>query len=204
MNMNLHKNDLPADVRFSSSVAIDTETMGLVLKRDRLCLVQLCSPEGEVHLVQMEPDGYHEAENLRRLLVDKDVLKIFHFARFDVGILNHSLSIKVSPVYCTKIASKLARTYSDKHGLKNLCKEVLNVEISKHEQSSDWGNSSLSKEQLIYARGDVVHLHALKAKLDELLLREKRMSLAQKCFDAIELIVELDQFGLPPEELFQH
>ncbi|MDR3151589.1 MAG: ribonuclease H-like domain-containing protein [Holosporaceae bacterium] len=202
--MNLHKNDLPADVKFSGSVAVDTETMGLVLRRDRLCLVQLCSSEGEVHMVQMEPESYHRAENLRNLMADKNVLKIFHFARFDVGILNHSLGIMVSPVYCTKIASKLARTYSDKHGLKSLCKEVLNVEISKHEQSSDWGSSNLSREQLVYARGDVIHLHALKAKLDELLFREKRMQLAQKCFDAIELITELDQFGLPSEELFQH
>ncbi|MDR1362314.1 MAG: ribonuclease D [Holosporaceae bacterium] len=202
--MNLHKNDLPAGLEFSGSVAVDTEAMGLVLKRDRLCLVQLCSPTGEVHLVQMDPERCSEAVNLRNLLSDKNTLKIFHFARFDMGILNHSLGIGVSPVYCTKIASKLARTYSDRHGLKNLCREILGVDISKHEQSSDWGTQNLSKEQLVYARGDVIHLHALKAKLDEMLMRENRMLLAQKCFDALEAIVALDHFGMPPEELFQH
>ncbi|MDR2681515.1 MAG: ribonuclease H-like domain-containing protein [Holosporaceae bacterium] len=202
--MNLYKNDLPSEVKFSSSVAIDTEAMGLILRRDRLCLVQLCSAEGDVHMVQMENDQEHRAINLKKLLTDESVLKIFHFARFDVGLLNYSLGIRVNNIYCTKIASKLARTYSDKHGLKNICKELLNIDISKHEQSSDWGSQELSAEQLSYAQSDVLHLHALKNKLDEILIREGRFELAQKCFRTIDLISELDLLSISPEELFQH
>ncbi|MDR2724022.1 MAG: ribonuclease H-like domain-containing protein [Holosporaceae bacterium] len=202
--MNLYKNDLPSQVKFSSSVAVDTEAMGLVLRRDRLCLVQLCSADGDVHMVQMEIGQEHQAVNLKKLLVDQSILKIFHFARFDVGLLNYSLGIRVNNIYCTKIASKLARTYSDKHGLKNICKELLGLEISKHEQSSDWGSLELSPEQLIYAQGDVLHLHALKNKLDKILIREGRLSLAQKCFSTIDLISELDLLGISSEEFFLH
>ncbi|MDR3179924.1 MAG: ribonuclease H-like domain-containing protein [Holosporaceae bacterium] len=202
--MNLYKNDLPPQVEFSPSVAVDTEAMGLVVRRDRLCLVQLCSAEGDVHMVQMEIGQEHRAVNLKKLLQDQSVLKIFHFARFDVGLLNYSLGIRVSNIYCTKIASKLARTYCDKHGLKSICKELLGIEVSKHEQSSDWGSQELSQEQLIYAMGDVLHLHAIKNKLDEMLVREKRSDLAQKCFGALDLITELDLLNISPEELFLH
>ncbi|MDR2645622.1 MAG: ribonuclease H-like domain-containing protein [Holosporaceae bacterium] len=202
--MNYYRNDLPADVTFKGSVAIDTEAMGLVIKRDRLCLVQICSEEGEVHLVQIRKGCQNEAQNLKKILTDESILKIFHFARFDVSLLNYTFGIKVTPIYCTKIASKLARTYSEKHGLKNLCKEILGVEISKHEQSSDWGNDQLSAEQLKYASGDVLHLHKLKSKLDEMLLREGRMSLAKRCFGAIALVSDLELGDINPDELFLH
>ncbi len=202
--MILHQNDLPSDVVFKNSVAIDTETMGLQTKRDRLCLVQLCSENGDVHMVQIQKGQQDKAVNLKRLLEDKSVLKIFHFARFDVSILNHTFGIHVNPVYCTKIASKLVRTYTDKHGLKNLCKEILDIELSKQEQSSDWGRSELTKEQLTYAANDVLYLHRLKARLDEMLEREGRTELAHKCFDALHLISELELRGYSPEELFQH
>ncbi|GHU18445.1 3'-5' exonuclease [Alphaproteobacteria bacterium] len=202
--MNLYKNDLPSDVKFSESVAVDTEAMGLVIKRDRLCLVQMCSSDGEVHMVQMEKDQGHDAVNLQKLLTDQSIQKIFHFARFDVSLLNYSLGIRVSNIYCTKIASRLARSYTDKHGLKNICRELLGVEISKNEQSSDWGKDELSPEQLNYAQGDVLHLHALRNKLNEILIREGRFELAKKCFDALDLISDLDLYGISPEEFFQH
>lgn len=202
--MVLHQNDLPSDVVFKKSVAIDTETMGLQTKRDRLCLVQLCSEDGDVHMVQIQKGQQDKAVNLKRLLEDKSVLKIFHFARFDISILNHTFGIQVDPIYCTKIASKLVRTYTDKHGLKNLCKEILDIELSKQEQSSDWGRSELTKEQLTYAANDVLYLHRLKARLDEMLEREGRMELAYKCFNALHLISELELRGYSPEELFQH
>jgi ribonuclease D len=202
--MNLHQNDLPTHVIFKNSVAIDTETMGLVTKRDRLCLVQLCSSTGDVHMVQIQKDQQHKAENLRKLLTDSSVLKIFHFARFDISILNYTFGIKVNPIYCTKIASKLIRTYTDKHGLKNLCKDILGVDISKQEQSSDWGKRELSAEQLKYAAGDVLYLHKLKEKLDVMLEREGKTALAQKCFTAIDIISELEVGSINPEELFQH
>lgn len=202
--MNLHLNDLPSGVVFKDSVAVDTETMGLSLKRDRLCLVQLCSKDGDVHMVQIQKGQQDKAVNLRRLLIDDSVLKIFHFARFDVSMLNYTFGIHVSPVYCTKIASKLVRTYTDKHGLKNLCKELLGVELSKQEQSSDWGHSDLTKEQLTYAANDVLYLHDLKKRLDTMLKREGKFELAQKCFDALHLISELELFAYSPEELFQH
>ncbi|MDR2723797.1 MAG: ribonuclease H-like domain-containing protein [Holosporaceae bacterium] len=202
--MNLHKNDLPSSLIFKNSVAIDTEAMGLQIKRDRLCLVQICSEDGEVHLVQILKNQQNEAENLKRLLTDKSILKIFHFARFDVSILNHTFGIKVTPVYCTKIASKLARTYSDKHGLKSLCREILDVEISKQEQSSDWGKTQLSAEQLRYAAKDVLYLHKLKSILDEMLIREDRMLLAQQCFETITLFSDLELADINPDELFLH
>jgi ribonuclease D len=200
----LYQDDLPSDVVFKNSVAIDTETMGLAVKRDRLCLVQLCSEDGDVHIVQIRKDGRDRAENLKKLFADESILKIFHFARFDVAVLNYTFGIEVNPIYCTKIASKLARTYTDKHGLKNLCKEILETDISKQEQSSDWGKEKLSPEQLKYAAGDVLHLHKLKAKLDEMLIRENRMTLAQKCFETAKLFSALDLADAKPDELFAH
>lgn len=202
--MNFHKYDLPANVVFEGSVAVDTEAMGLRIKRDRLCLVQLCSKSGEVHLVQIPKDQQDKAVNLKKLLEDKGILKIFHFARFDIEILNYTFGIRVNNIYCTKIASKLVRTYTEKHGLKSLCREILNIEISKQEQSSDWGREDLSEEQLKYAAGDVLYLHRLKEKLDYMLLRENKMALAQKCFDTLQLISDLELADIVPEELFVH
>ena len=202
--MDLHKNDLPDNLVFKNSVAIDTEAMGLVIKRDRLCLVQICSEDGEVHLVQILKNQQDKAKNLKKLLTDESVLKIFHFARFDVSILNYTFGIKVAPVYCTKIASKLARTYSEKHGLKNLCKEILGIEISKHEQSSDWGKEQLSVDQLKYAAGDVLYLHKLRCQLDRMLIREDRMTLAQRCFEVVTLFSDLELANINPDELFLH
>jgi ribonuclease D len=202
--MNLHKNDLPDCLTFKNSVAIDTETMGLVTKRDRLCLVQICSEDGDVHLVQILKNQHDKSKNLKKLLTDESILKIFHFARFDVSILNYTFGIKVTPVYCTKIASKLVRTYSDKHGLKSICKEILGMEISKQEQSSDWGKEQLSPEQLRYAAGDVLYLHKLRSRLNDMLVREDRMALAQRCFEAISLFSDLELSNINPDELFLH
>ncbi len=202
--MNLYKNDLPDGVIFKDSVAIDTETMGLQTKRDRLCLVQMCSKYGEVHMVQIEKGQQDKAVNLKRLLTDPMVLKIFHFARFDIEILNYTFDIRVNNIYCTKIASKLVRTYSDKHGLKNITKELLGIDISKQEQSSDWGREELTPEQRNYAAGDVLYLHSLKEKLDYMLEREGRKDLAQRCFNSLQLISDLDLMGIVPEELFVH
>ncbi|MDR0677251.1 MAG: ribonuclease H-like domain-containing protein [Holosporaceae bacterium] len=202
--MNFYKNDLPAGVVFKNSVAVDTETMGLVTKRDRLCLVQMCSEDGDVHIVQILKNQQGKAENLKKILTDPNILKIFHFARFDVSILNYTFGIKVNPIYCTKIASKLVRTYSDKHGLKVLCKEILDVDISKHEQSSDWGKENLSPGQLKYAAGDVIYLHKLKARLDEMLIREDRMPLTKRCFAALSVLVDLDLMDVNANEIFLH
>lgn len=202
--MNIYVNDLPSDLMFKDSVAIDTETMGLVLKRDRLCLVQICSLDGSVHMVQIKQGCQDKAENLKKLLTDSSILKIFHYARFDVSILNYTFGIQVNPIYCTKIASKLSRTFTDKHGLKNLCKDLLDIEISKHEQTSDWGKEELSAEQLKYAAGDVLYLHKLKSKLDEILARENKTHIAEKCFDTVSTISALELLNISPEELFQH
>ena len=201
--MNLYQHDLPSDVIFESSVAIDTEAMGLKTGRDRLCVVQMCSAAGDVHIVQIHKNG-PEPENLKKMLQNPSVLKIFHFARFDVTLLNYTFGIEVAPIYCTKIASKLVRTYTDKHGLKNLVKDILGIEISKQEQTSDWGREILSKEQLHYAAGDVLYLHKLKDELDKMLHREEKSDLAQQCFRGIELISRLELAGYSPEELFQH
>ena len=176
----LHKNDLPAGLAFGSSVAIDTETMGLRPHRDRLCVVQLSGGDGNAHLVQFDGKDW-SAPNLKALLADPAVLKIFHFARFDVAVLVHHLGVITAPVYCTKIASKLARTYTDRHGLKDLCGELLGVELSKQQQSSDWGAEKLTDQQRHYAASDVLYLHALKAKLDAMLAREDRQAYAQAC-----------------------
>lgn len=202
--MNLYLGDLPADLKITDSIAIDTEAMGLVTQRDRLCLVQMATVEGEVFMVQFHPGDYQRATNLKKILEDPSILKIFHYARFDVALLNHTFGIKTAPIYCTKIASKLARTYTDRHGLKNLCKELLNVDISKQEQSSDWGSLELSQEQMQYAASDVLHLHKLRDKLNKTLVRENKLNLALKCFEVIDLIVELDLKSYNPEALFTH
>jgi len=177
--------------------------MGLHPERDRLCLVQLSAGDGVCHLVQIAP-GQTQAPRLAELLTDPQVLKLFHFARFDLGILKHALGLNVAPVYCTKIASRLARTFTDRHGLKDLAKDLLGVELSKQQQSSDWGAAELSPEQLKYAAADVLHLHKLKERLDEMLAREGRTELARACFDFLPTRVELDLRGWPAEDIFAH
>jgi len=203
MTVELHKGDLPAKLSFGSSVAIDTETLGLNPLRDRLCLAQLSAGDGTAHLVQFSDDSYDAAE-LRRLLVDPKVLKIFHYARFDLAVLSHYLGVMPQPVYCTKIASRLTRTFTDRHGLKDLCKELLGVELSKQQQSSDWGAEKLSDEQLAYAASDVLYLHQLKAALDALLEREGRTDLAQACFDFLPSRARLDLMGWAEQDIFSH
>jgi ribonuclease D len=203
MAIKLHRGDLPADLSFGPVVAIDTETMGLNPHRDRLCLVQLSAGDGNAHLVQM-PRGRHQAPRLAALLADPAVLKLFHFGRFDIAVLEHALGVRCEPVYCTKIAAKLTRTFTDRFGLKDLCKELLGVDLSKQQQSSDWGADTLSEEQLHYAASDVLHLHALKAKLDVLLAREGRTELAQAAFGFLPSRARLDLAGWPDEDIFAH
>jgi ribonuclease D len=204
MSIYLHKGDLPEDLIFEGSIAIDTEAMGLNPFRDRLCLVQIGTRQGEVHLVQL--DNYYEAPNLKRVLSDPSLQKIFHYARFDVAILYQYLNVWCTPTYCTKIASKLARTYTDKHGLKDLCRELLGIEISKHQQSSDWGAETLTEAQMHYAANDVLHLHAVQDILNQMLLRENRMHLAEDCFSFIKLRCDLDLRGWTDVErdIFNH
>jgi len=203
MTVKLHKGDLPAKTTFGGAVAIDTETLGLNPLRDRLCLAQLSAGDGTAHLVQFADDAY-DAPELRRLLVDPNVLKIFHFGRFDLAVLSHYLGVMPEPVYCTKIASRLTRTYTDRHGLKDLCKDLLGVELSKQQQSSDWGAEQLSDEQLAYAASDVLYLHQLKAALDALLEREGRTDLAQACFDFLPSRARLDLMGWAEQDIFSH
>ena len=204
MPQTLHHGDLP-DGLFAGaqSLAIDSETMGLRLGRDPLCVVQLCGPSGDPHVVQLERPGYH-APNLKRLLADPAILKIFHFGRFDIAMFDLHLGVLTAPVYCTKIASKLARTYTDHHGLKDVTRELLGIELSKAQQSSDWGAAQLSPDQVLYAASDVVNLHALKAKLDAMLLREGRMGLAQACFDFLPHRARLDVAGWEAVDIFAH
>jgi ribonuclease D len=200
----LHQGDLPAGLFGDvASVAIDSETMGLRLGRDPLCVVQLCGPTGDAHLVQLNRPGYH-APNLKRLLSDPAILKIFHFGRFDIAMFQLHLGVVTAPVYCTKIASKLARTYTDRHGLKDVTRELLGIELSKTQQSSDWGAAELSPEQMVYAAADVIHLHALKTKLDAMLVREGRMGLAQACFDFLPHRAALDVAGWDETDIFDH
>jgi ribonuclease D len=198
-----HRGDLPAGLSFGNSVAIDSETMGLNPWRDRLCVVQLSAGDGTAHVVQL-PQGEYDAPNLKALLTDPKVLKIFHFGRFDIAVLKQYLGVVTTPVYCTKIASKLVRTFTDRHGLKDLCKELLNVELSKQQQSSDWGADSLNDEQLKYAASDVLYLHEMKAKLDVMLAREGRTELAQACFDFLPSRALLDLAGWPEADIFAH
>ncbi len=204
MACHLHQSDLPAGLTFGDAVAIDTETMGLHPDRDRLCLVQLSRGDGDCHLVQFRAGTGYDAPNLTRLLTDTDVLKIFHFARFDVAVLERYLGVTCAPIYCTKIASRLCRTFTDRHGLKDLCRDLLDIEISKQKQSSDWGAASLSQEQLEYAAGDVLHLHALKRALDELLAREGRSELAAACLAFLPHRAKLDLAGWPEVDIFAH
>jgi ribonuclease D len=203
MTVHLYEGDLPDGLTLGAVVAIDTETLGLNPHRDRLCLAQLSGGDGHAHLVRFAPGGY-DAPNLKRLLADPGVLKLFHFARFDVAVFQHYLGVTVAPVYCTKIASKLVRTYTDRHGLKDLLKELLNVDVSKQQQSSDWGAASLSEAQKDYAASDVLHLHAAKAVLDTRLAREGRTAIAQACFDFLPTRAALDLLGWPETDIFAH
>jgi len=203
MAIKLHKGDLPSDVDFGQSVAIDTETLGLNPHRDKLCLVQLSSGDGNAHLVQLDRSSY-DAPNLKALLADQNVLKIFHFARFDVAVLKAYLNVDVAPVYCTKIASKLVRTYTDRHGLKELVREIVGVDMSKQQQSSDWGLPVLSDAQKQYAASDVLYLHELKLRLDQMLKREGRQELASACFDFLATRTALDLAGWPEQDIFAH
>lgn len=204
MTVHLHIGDLPDTVNFGNSVAVDTETLGLKPQRDRLCLVQLSAGDGDAHLVKLAADGYASAKNLKKLLTDKNVLKIFHFARFDLAVMQHYLGLRCTPVYCTKIAAKLTRTMTERNGLKDLCKDLLGIELSKQQQTSDWGADTLSEEQQQYAANDVLHLHALKEKLDALLMREDRMTLAQACFNFLPTRAELDLLGWEDPDIFEH
>ena len=200
----LHEGDLPEGVSFSELVAVDTETTGLeIMTRDRLCLVQLCDDSDVCHLVRITA-GQREAPRLQQLLEDESRLKIFHYARFDLAILQHGLSIKTAPVYCTKIASKIARSYSGAHGLKDLCRELLEIDLSKKQQSSDWGRERLSEAQKHYAASDVLYLLAIKKKLDAIMVREERVALAQQCFDALPARVQLDLAGWREQDIFAH
>jgi len=203
MTIRLHRGDLPDLSRYNGAVAIDTETMGLNPDRDRLCLVQLSPGDGSADLVQIPPHSA-DAPNLKRLLTDTRLLKIFHFARFDLGMLYKALGVMAEPVYCTKIASRLARTYTDKHGLKDLVREVLGHDLSKQQQLSDWGAAQLSEAQLSYAASDVFYLHALKERLDAILAREARDSLAAACFRFLPDRVRLDLAGFAAEDIFAH
>ena len=200
----MHQGDLPADVDFGMSVAIDTETMGLNLQRDRLCLIQMSAGDGTAHLVQFAADDDYAAPNLKKMLADPAILKIYHFARFDVGVLQRRLGVVAGPIYCTKIASRLTRTYTDRHGLKDLCRELLGVELSKQQQSSDWGAPDLSNEQRQYAASDVLYLHDLKSRLDTKLARLGRTELADKCFAFVPTRVALDLAGWEEADIFAH
>ena len=202
MQTHLYKNDLDDGIIFKGNVAIDTEAMGLDPARDRLCLIQIFDGETDCHMVQFE-NSNTESPNLIKLLNDENIQKIFHYARFDMAALKHALKIDVKNVYCTKIASKIARTYTNNHGLKDLCKELLGVEISKKQQSSDWGNSILSKEQITYAANDVIYLHQIKNKLDEMLVREDRQLLVDACLSFLPTRVELDLRGWE-NDIFSH
>ncbi len=198
-----HEGDLPAGVSFGDSVAVDSETMGLYPDRDRLCLLQLRGAEGPVHLVRF-PTGALKAPNVRALLADPAVTKLFHFARFDLAVIRRYLGVDCRPVYCTKIASKLARTYTDRHGLKDVTKEILGIELSKEQQSSDWGATQLSDDQLRYAASDVIHLHQLRRGLDAILVREGRMALAEACFKFLPERAALDLAGWANDDIFAH
>ena len=206
--VHLHRHDLPDGFSLGPVVAVDTETMGLDPRRDRLCLVQLSSGDGSAHLVQLVPvelggRGY-DAPNLARMMADPDVVKLMHFARFDVAVLQHALGITCAPVKCTKIASRLIRTFTDRHGLKDLCRELLGIDLSKQQQTSDWGSPELSVEQLVYAASDVLHLHALWARLEALLIREGRLGLAEACYGFLPTRARLDVLGWEQPDIFAH
>ena len=205
MAVHLHEEDLPADVRFADGpIAVDTEAMGLVSSRDRLCVVQLSDGQGDEHLVRFARGSDYSAPNLKALLEDSGRLKLYHFARFDIGMMSAYLGIMAAPVYCTRTASRLVRTYTDRHGLKDLVKELLNIEVSKQQQTSDWGADELTDAQRDYAASDVRYLHQLKEKLDQRLAREDRTALAQACFDFLPTRALLDLAGWPEQDIFAH
>ncbi len=203
MTVHLHKNDLPADIDFGRSVAVDTETQGLSLVRDKLCLVQLSAGDGDAHIVQVNRETY-DCPNLKALMANTDVEKIFHFARFDVAIMRRDLGIDITPIFCTKIASGLVRTYTDRHGLKDICRELLGVDLSKQQQSSDWASDVLTSAQLDYAASDVLYLHQLKTILSARLLRENRFDLAVSCFEFLPSRAALDLLGWDDVDIFSH
>ena len=203
MKVKIHKNDLPNNLNLGKIIAIDTETMGLDYKRDPLCLVQISSVNEEDHLIQINRKTF-KADNLKKILEDNEIKKIFQFARFDLAVLNYYLKAEINNVYCTKIASKIGRTYTDKHGLKDLCKELLNIDLSKLMQSSDWGAETLTKQQVNYAASDVLYLHKIKEELDKILTRENRMELAEHCFKFLKHRVTLDLAGWNNQDIFAH
>ena len=206
MTIYFHQNDLPDNLILSGSIAIDTETMGLKTLRDRLCLIQISNGNGDAHLIKISNNKRSEYahKNLKKILTDKKVLKIFHFARFDLAALSHYICTVKGPIWCTKIASKLARTYTDKHGLNDLCKELLLIEISKEHQSSNWGGSNVSMKQKEYAANDVLYLHKIKENLESILVQENRLELAKNIFDFLEIRVELDLQGFNDMDIFAH
>ena len=209
MAIHLHKDDLPDGLTFTGAIAVDTETLGLKPARDRLCLVQLSAGDGEVHIVQFAPESEfntdpYAAPNLKAVLEDRQLMKIFHYARFDLAIIAQYLNVHAAPLWCTKIASKLVRTYTDRHGLKDLCRELLQVDLSKAQQSSDWGAPDLSDAQLNYAASDVLHLHALKDKLETMLDREGRRPMAEACFDFVLVRSAMDLAGWEDIDIFAH
>jgi ribonuclease D len=203
MAIKLYKGDLPAGLDFGTSVAVDSETLGLIPRRDKLCVVQLSSGDGNAHLVQLDRASY-DAPNLKALMTDPAVTKIFHYARFDVAVIRHYLGVDTYPIYCTKIASKLTRTYTDRHGLKDLIKELLGIELNKQQQSSDWGSHVLSDAQKQYAAQDVLYLHEMKSRLDQMLAREGRDQIAKACFDFVPVRAALDLAGWAEEDVFAH
>jgi ribonuclease D len=203
MTVTLHEGDLPDGLSFGDCVAVDTETMGLMPGRDRLCLVQLSAGDGDAHIVRFRPGAY-DAPRLKAMLADQGVTKLFHFGRFDIAVISRYLGVECRPVYCTKIASRLTRTFTDRHGLKDLCRDVLGVALNKEQQSSDWGAAELSEAQLAYAASDVLYLHELKRALDALLAREGRTGLAAACFDFLPQRAALDLAGWPDIDIFAH
>ena len=207
MTIYLHEDDLPQNINFNNSRAIDTETMGLKTKRDRLCLIQISAGDGDAHLVKIKSSvvkSTNKHKNLIKILQNKNVLKIFHFARFDLAALIHYICKVEGPIWCTKIASKLSRTYTDKHGLSDLCKELLSIEISKEQQSSNWGRKNISKNQKLYAANDVLYLHKIKEELKNFLLQENRLDIAEKVFKFLPIRVELDLNGFNDLDIFAH
>ncbi|MEN8723659.1 MAG: ribonuclease H-like domain-containing protein [Alphaproteobacteria bacterium] len=200
----LYEEDLPDGLDLGPVVAIDSETMGLNPHRDRLCVVQLSSGDGNAHLVRFKKGSDYAAPNLKKLLADPDVLKLFHFARFDVAVMQHYLGVTTAPIYCTKIASKLVRTFTDRHGLKDLVKDIVGVDLSKQQQSSDWGADTLTDAQISYAASDVLHLHQVRDELDRRLAREGRTDIAQACFDFLPTRGALDLIGWPDQDIFAH
>jgi ribonuclease D len=203
LTIRFHQGDLPDEAGFGDAVAIDTETLGLVPRRDRLCVVQFSCGDGTADIVQIAP-GQTEAKNILRILADPSITKLFHFARFDLAILFHTFGVMAAPVYCTKIASKLARTYTDRHGLKDLVRELLGIELSKQQQLTDWGGETLTDAQITYAASDVLHLHALRQRLDLMLEREGRLSIAEACFAFLPARARLDLLGWADFDIFSH